>query len=40
MNNAGVLFLLVVGLLLLMLVLTQRGRDTVDVFLGRKKVSA
>lgn len=39
MNNAGVLFLLILGLLLLVLVLTQRGRDSIDVLLGRKAVA-
>lgn len=38
MNSAGVLFLLILGLLLLTLVLTQRGRDAIDVALGRKAV--
>lgn len=39
MNNAGTLFLLILGLLLLVLVLTQRGRDAFDVFVGRKVVA-
>jgi len=38
MNNAGVLLLLILGLLILVLVLTQRGRDAIDVLTGRKAV--
>lgn len=37
MNSGGVLFLLLIGLALLVMALTQRGRDTIDVFVGRKK---
>lgn len=37
MNTSAGLFLLLLGVLLLILVLTQRGRDTLDVLMGRKK---
>lgn len=36
MNGSAVIFLLLIGLAMIMLITTQRGRDVLDVALGRK----
>lgn len=36
MNGSAVIFLLLIGLGMVLLITTQRGRDVLDVALGRK----